>query len=56
MTAMLVWSALFLALVLGVALLRPHGGSGALRILDERFQRGEIDSEAYLAGRALLGG
>lgn len=32
----------------------PDGFSGALRILDERFARGEIDSEEYTSRRDLL--
>ncbi len=31
-------------------------GNDALRILDERFARGEIDADEYQQRRALLGG
>jgi putative membrane protein len=32
----------------------PPGGSDALRILEERFARGEIDAEEYRSRRDLL--
>ena len=35
---------------------RTSGGDGALRILDERYARGEIDTEEYKTRRAAIGG
>ncbi|MDP8959348.1 MAG: SHOCT domain-containing protein [Actinomycetota bacterium] len=60
-------SFLFLALVMvgGILLVRalwdrtspgaPGGGSSALRILEERFARGEIDREEFEERRRALG-
>jgi len=36
------------------SLAAPTAASGALRILDERFARGEIDTEEYQSRRDLL--
>jgi putative membrane protein len=66
---MAIMMVIFFALVAGVlvALIRPGGWRGtgagpqtdpgssdALRILDERFARGEIDAEEYAQRRKLL--
>lgn len=60
---MAVFMLIFWALVVGgiVVLVRyirsgeQRSGSDALRILDERFARGEIDADEYSRRRQLLG-
>ncbi len=57
--AVVVWALVIAALVLAVRWLwyhgsgarRGRGGSDARSVLDERFARGEIDREEYLARR-----
>ena len=60
-TMLLFWGLVVTGVIVVVRLLRsgPHesGGRGtALRLLDERFARGEIDEEDYRKRRELLSG
>ncbi|GAA4297394.1 SHOCT domain-containing protein [Actinokineospora soli] len=51
------WGGLLTAAVLVIRHFSgPRTASGAQRILDERFARGEIDAEEYAARRAKLAG
>lgn len=47
-------AAVWLALSLGGRAATGGGSSEALRILDERFARGEIDAEEYRSRKAAL--
>ncbi len=53
------WGVVAAAIVLAVRSLRPHDKTSttagdAIRILDERFARGEIDADEYRQRRDLL--
>jgi putative membrane protein len=48
--------ALIVLLVRGIRTTAPASGESALRLLEERYARGEITQEDFLERRAVLGG